>query len=299
MLPIPLTPRLDHAVLALFATALLALTPWSSVGAQTPAGPRRLGGAYEITLTRVTETQGGGSSGSSHDVDSIVERVVGLRPDGVDLEYDLPKSVAPEERAGNWEFPARVSAPDHGPLTLINEPELQARLDPWLQAAGLSRSDCGQWIFTWNAFRIECDPQSVLGMIEAFRAASATLRTGDSYRDPDAARPGPLVRTTAGPAGTTFSVDLAVDPQGVRQGRARSDVVVAQLMRKPTTLDAALRARADEKITGTILITFDTDPAGQIRRRTKVMKLLITTPAGRAERKTITETVERRRILEP
>jgi len=61
----------------------------------------------------------------------------------------------------------------------------------------------------------------------------------------------------------------------VRRGRAESDVVVGEIMNKPVSLDAALRERATEIASGTISVEFETDPTGNVRRRTKVTKLEI------------------------
>jgi hypothetical protein len=89
---------------------------------------------------------------------------------------------------------------------------------------------------------------------------------------------------------------MEVDPDAVRRARAESDVAVGEIMRKPVTLDAALRARANESVSGTISVTFDTDAGGHIRRRTKVTKVETKGPDGRSESQTATETVERRPV---
>jgi hypothetical protein len=52
-------------------------------------------------------------------------------------------------------------------------------------------------------------------------------------------------------------------------------------MNKPVSLDTALRERAREVASRTISVVFETDPAGNVRRRTKVTKLDITGPDGR------------------
>jgi hypothetical protein len=62
------------------------------------------------------------------------------------------------------------------------------------------------------------------------------------------------------------------------------------------SLDAALRQRAREVVSGTISVEFEVDPAGNVRRRTKVTKLDIKGPDGRTETETITEALERRLI---
>ena len=261
-----------------------------------PLAPQ-VGDTYEITLTRDSAQQGShGSSGSSHDKDTIIERVIGLRADGLELQYDLPSAATADARARNWQFPARVFKPFGGPAQLLNGPELEARVDGWLKAAGWPRTVCEHWIFTWNAFRIECDPQSVIKTVESFDLRSADLREGAPYQETEARGSGKLARKAAGPDGEIFAVEMPVDPDTVRRARAESDVVVGEIMNKPVSLDAALRERAREIVSGTISVAFETDPAGNVRRRTKVTKLDIKGPGGRSETETVTETLERRLI---
>ncbi len=257
----------------------------------------QVGDIYELTLTRDSAQQGSDrSSGSSHDKDTIIERVLGLRADGLELEYDLPNAATAGEKASNWQFPARVIKPFGGPTQLLNGPELESRVDGWLKAAGLSRSACGHLIFTWNAFRIECDPQSVIKMVQRFDLRSADVREGIPYQEPDARGSGTLARKEAGPDGETFAVELQIDPDAVRRARAESDVAVGEIMNKPVSLDAAILQRAAEIVSGTISVAFETDQAGNVRRRTKVTKLDIKQPNGRSETQTVTETLERRLI---
>src|SRR5690349_16872844 len=142
-----------------------------AIGARAGAPPLapQVGDTYEITMTRESAQQDShGSSGSSHDKDTIIEQVIGLRADGLELEYDLPNTATADERARDWQLPARVFKPFGGPAQLLNGAELEARVEAWLKAAGWLRTVCGHWIFTWDAFRIECDPHSVLKIVESF-----------------------------------------------------------------------------------------------------------------------------------
>jgi hypothetical protein len=277
-------------VAALLSPAIVAHT-----GA-LPLEPQ-VGDTYEITLARDSAQQrSDGSSGSSHDKDTIIERVIGLRADGLELQYDLPNAATADERARNWQFPARVFKPLGGPAQLLNGPELEVRLEGWLKAAGWPRTVCGHWIFTWDAFRIECDPQSVIETVQSFDLRPADLREGAPYQDTEARGSGKLTRKAAGSDGAILAVEMPVDPEAVRRARAESDVAVGEIMNKPVSLDAALRERAKETVSGTISVEFETDPAGNVRRRTKVTKLDITGPDGRSETDTVTETLERRLI---
>jgi hypothetical protein len=257
----------------------------------------QVGDTYELTLSRDSAQQGSDrSSGSSHDKDTIIERVVGLRTDGLELEYDLPNAATADERASNWQFPARVFKPFRGPPQLLNGAELESRVGEWLKAAGWSRTVCGHLIFTWNAFRIECDPQSVIKTVQSFDLRSADVREGDPYQETDARGSGKLARKEAGPDGAIFAVEMPVDPDAVRRARAESDVAVGEMMNKPVSLDAALLERAGEIVSGTISVAFETDQAEIVRRRTKVTKLDIKKANGRSETQTVTETLERRLI---
>jgi len=277
-----------------FIGVVAALPAIVSGAGASPLAPQ-VGDTYAITMTRDSAQQGShGSSGSSHDKDTIIELVIGIRPDGLELEYDLPKASAANARASNWQFPARVFKPFGGPVQLLNGPELEARVDGWLKAAGWSRAVCGHWIFTWNAFRIECDPQSVLKTVELFDLTSTDLRDGAPYKETEAGGPGKLTKKVAGPDDTIFAVEMPVDPDAVRRGRAESDVAVGEIMNKSTTLDAALRERARETVSGTISVAFETDSAGNVRRRTKVTKLDIKRPDGQSETGNVTEILERR-----
>jgi hypothetical protein len=275
---------------------------WSAapgVRAQPAPGAPRVGDAHQIIRTQETSQRtSDGSSGSSRDNDAIVERVIGVRADGLELEYDLPKEVSAEDRARTWQFPARVFKPDRGPPQLLNRPELEARVDRWLKKAKWSRSVCGRWIFTWTAFRIDCDPESVIRTIEMFDPGPADLRDGAAYQMAGARAPGTVVSKASDANGAVFAVELAVDPDFVHRTRAESDVAVGEMMGKPVSLDAALAERAREVVSGTIVVTFEAGPAGDVRRRTTVTTIEIKGPNDRSETQTVTETLERERLPE-
>jgi hypothetical protein len=274
----------------LFLPALVA-------GAAAPQRMAHVGDTYEISTERDSSQQSsdGSSSGSSHDRDVLVERVVAVDEAGLELEYDLPKTATAQERASAWQFPVRVLAPIRGPLQLLNGAELEARVNGWLKAGHMTRAACGHWIFTWNAFRIECDPASVLKALAIIDLRSEDMRDGASYQDPAARAAAPLTLKTAGPGGATFAVAMTVDPAQVYRARAQSDIVVAEILRKNLTLEAALSARSAEHVSGTINITFETDSTGHVWRRTRVTRLETGQP-GKLETETTTETVTRRPI---
>ncbi|HKD48765.1 MAG TPA: hypothetical protein VKB67_13850 [Rhizomicrobium sp.] len=276
--------------------AAMLLAPTITHAAANSSAPK-VGDTYELILTKDTIQQGSqGSSGNSHDKDTIIERVTGIRTDGIEVEYDLPDTATAKERASNWQLPARIFRPFAGPVQLLNGAELNDRVNKWLKATGLSRSACGQWIFTWNAFQIECDPQSVIKTVEAFDLRNPSLSEGATYQDTDANGPVTLTKASSGQDGAILVAEMQLNPDTVRRARAESDVVVGQIMKRPISLDAAVAKHAADTISGTISVRFETDTSGNARRRTKVTKLNIKTPDGQSETQTTTETLEWRLI---
>lgn len=256
----------------------------------------RVGDAYELRLRSTAEsTADDGSSSSSRSGGQLIERVVAVREDGVELQFDLPPDATAEERARDWQWPARVLKSADGSLKLLNTGELEARIDAWLTLGGMTREACGHWIFTWNAFKIECDPQSVIGTLDAFDLRLGDLREGaSSHTERGGLGPVSLRAESTGPDGATFVAETPIDPDFVRRTHAESDVVVAEITGDPKTLEAALLARASEQNTGTITTTLVTDSRGRVLRRTTVTHIVTTDAAGVVERATSTQTVERR-----
>lgn len=276
----------------------------ASLSAEARASAPRIspeaGAEYEITkvVDTLQKSADGFDSDSSHDESALLERVVVTRDGGVELEYDLPRGATAQDRARNWRFPARVFRPSSGALQLLNGPDLEARLDGWLEAAKLTRDACGRMVFTWTAFRIECDPQSVVGVIEAFDLKSVELREGETYHDADARSPGTLTKADARLKGAAFTAEMPVEPDAVRRERAETDVAVAELMRRPVTLEAALLKQAPERISGTITVKLEESGSGDVRRRTRVRKVETIGADGRSKNETVTEVVERRLVSE-
>lgn len=280
-------------VLAL-ATGLLLQT--LAAHAREPQPGSRVGDVYEIRIESVaSRSSNQGSSGDSNSNYLFLERVIAVRDAGVEVEFDLPEDVSAEDRAPAWQYPVRVLRPPHGPLQLLNGPELERRIAAWLTAARVPREACGRWYFTWNAFQIECDPRSVMETLAHMDLRPSDFRDGAPYQDARARAPGVLRREARGPDGAVFAVEMEVDPEKVRRERARADAVVMEISGDSPALRSARQARSAERISGTIAITFETDGAGGVRR-TKVTALEIGGPNGLRETETVTETVERRLV---
>ncbi len=251
-----------------------------------------VGDSFEIVRTSNSEWKGDGSTGTTHDRDTLVARVIAVGDAGIETEYDLPDNATADDRARDWQFPARTLKPRAAPAQLRNRAELEARSDKWLKAAKLPRTACGKWYFSWNAFRVECDPESVLRTIEAFELGYEPLSEDAPWRDDQATGAAHLHRT---PDGKAFVAELSVDPDAVRRDRVEADLVVAEISKKPLARETAIKAHKAEDISGTIKVRFDTDSSGNVQRRTKVTTLSIRQGEG-VETRTTTEILERRPI---
>lgn len=279
---------------AALASAALAFSFLVSALAANAARPKA-GDVYEIRLAYNSESESNdGSSSSSHGNNAVIERVLEVTPEGLVLEYDLVTEEGLEHgRQDQWQFPFTVFKPLDQPMRLLNAAELEARIGPWLEHTEMPRSACGTSIFTWNVFRIECDPQSVIEAIAKFDVLRPNLRAGALFDEPGAIEPGRIAERSGAPNGATYLVELVIDPEWVRREQAQADVVVGEISGEPLSLEEALSTHASEQITGTITITFEADTAGDIQRRTKVAKVEIRTSDGVVETRRLTETVER------
>lgn len=271
------------------ATSIIAM-PVSGAEAR-PTLPQA-GEVYELVKSYETESRtNGGSSGSSRGRDGMVERIIAVSDVGIEVEYDLSKDVPDQDRLKYWQFPARIFRSPDGAIQLLNRDELERRVDLWLKAAGWTREACGRTIFTWNVFRIECDPQSVVEAIRAVDLTTPDIREGEPYHDAMARAPAVLARK-----GEILVAEFAVDPDAVRRARAESDVVVGEVLGKPVLLEEALAKRSQDRISGTISISFDTDPVGNIWRRIKETRMTTTGPDGETNEEMAKEVVERRLV---
>ena len=263
------------------------------------------GEVFEIRReSRMESATNDGSSGSSFDRDTLAVRVLGRTDAGVELEYDLPPDTSNEDRARQWKFPVHVRRRTDEPTQLLNRAELETRIAAWLKAGDLPREACGRWYFTWNAFRVECDPDSVIETLEAFDPRPDGVAAGVLVGDPAANGPAALTLKSKTGTSATLVADLIVDPEAIQNTRAEADVIVGEIMRKPVSLEAALKARSADAISGAPPIAFEPVAEGRGLRRIKVMTIATigpaqTGPGTRTETQTTTEVLDWRRLPRP
>ncbi|MCA1749150.1 MAG: hypothetical protein ABR601_10415 [Parasphingopyxis sp.] len=275
--------------------AIWLVTP--ATMAQSIQPGEQVGDVYEITLEHEESSQSEAdmTHWSSRGRDVIYERIVAIRDDGVVLEYDMPPEIPAEDRARVWQFPVRVFDPPDGPVQLLNVAELETRVAAWLEASGLTREACDHWYFTWNAFKIECDPQSILEGLERFDLRPGPLAEGVPYRDPHALHSAPFSKTDTDP-GAIYAAEMPIDPAVMRLSEAEANAVTTQIMGESPRLEAEREALSDTEYSGTINVTYETNSEGRVWRRTREMHLVIRKPDGESESRNFHETVERRLV---
>jgi hypothetical protein len=269
---------------------MMALFPQGLAAEPAP----RAGEVYEISRVSDATFSEGGSSGNSHDQDMWVERVIAVRDEGVEVEIDLPANATAQERAASWQFPVRVLRPVQGPPRLLNRAELETRIEHWLRAAHMTRANCGHWIFTWNAFQIQCDPDQVLELLATLDLTAPDLRDGAAYPDPMALAPGRLRQETHGPDNAVFVAEMALDPEKLRREQSRADTAMTEIVGDPPDMRAIRAGLVPRQFSGTIRLRLEVNAARRTLARTRVITLDTERVNGSREHRIVTETVERR-----
>lgn len=251
---------------------------------------------YQLQLKYHTEYTRPSSSGSSNGTDTIVVKLVAQRDGGQELEYDLPDAATDKDRLISWQLPARLFVAADGTRTLLNRAALEARRDQFLKAGGWGKDVCGRWLFTWTAVKIECDPNSVFGIIDMFALQPPLLADGAVFAIPGAAGSAPLKCSIDGDGDQRCIVTMPVDADAVRAELADSDVVVGEISGKPVTPADAAKARAGAQISGMIEVTFDAGADGVVTRRTVVTKIERRDSSGETETSRSTAVLTRTRL---
>ena len=206
------------------------------------------------------------SSGSYH----YVERVIDISDAGVLREFDLDDQR--EERPlVAWQYPVRV-LDDGRSLAIVNRDEMVARRDRFMAEADIPMSACGSYYFTWNVFQVECDPEAVLELYEELDLQPDSLAEGSPVLHSSTDEQGTLERAGR----RSLRAELPVSPELVRRERAEGDMVIAALSGEELTVEEALAARADDRVSGTVEILLEYGPDRMVHTRTETVRITYT-----------------------
>ncbi len=246
-----------------FLSVFMAVVPLFSLRAE-PIETYRL----ELEHSSKAVRDDGLSESSSAGRDDLVERIIERRADGEIVEFDVPLEAGETRSPENWQFPARVLRPESGAMTLLNAGELAARRDAWLREAGIPVEACGSWIFTWSAFRIECDPDDTLAILARYDLRFQAIEPGTAF--PTELAREPIALASDGESergGMRWSGSGELDPDRLVAEAVETAMVIAEITGEPVS-EAIARVHEDAAEThGTIAVTLDTDAHGDIWRR--------------------------------
>lgn len=273
----------------LFALATLIATSACEQPTDAPWSSEVEGSLFEVRVAYESESAGGESSGTSRGHDTLIERIIAVDPTEIVVRYERIPSprryVGEQPNLIDWEFPATISVLDPDAIILQNVDEIEARNAEWRQAAGIPDEACGLWYFTWNAFEIECDPNTVVQALEAFMLYNKELYEGREIKEPHTLEGSVLTFVSSLPL--TLQADFILDPEIIRKERAQQDVIVAQIMQSETiTLEDAIEGRATEQISGTLTTEWELDELGRVIKRTRNSNIAIELESGEIEKLT-------------
>lgn len=237
-----------------------------------------------------TRETGEGSDSSSNGSDTVVERLIERRGSSEVIELDYTADT-PKEARNSWQLPVRFLRTPSGDIQLLDTAELEARVDPWLRRGELTRASCGRTIFTWNAFTIRCDLDSVKELIAAYDLRAVIAREGAAYKAKDALAAVPLKRQQVGST-QVLTATSAIDPERFRDAAMKTAILVAELSGKKLTQEEARTRFAGVRYSGTITTTFTLDAGGNPVRKLETLKLRSVDEDGPSVREE-TRTLER------
>ena len=239
---------------AIIATVLLAATP--SLAAAD--GPDQ----YEISVRYETRSEGNGSSGSSSGSNLYSEVAYPTQGACRTRRFDGIDDPERKRPLADWQLPVEVRECDDQPPVIVNQKEMLARLDAFLAAAKVSREACGKHYFTWNVFKIECDPETVLDTVAGINLGGIPLHDGADYEVPRTGIRVTLALVETTPDGRhTFTSSGAIDPAFLRQEAANTIMVVTEIMCEAVTREQAIAQMEDYQFSGEAKIVLVDDPA--------------------------------------
>ncbi len=241
----------------LFAAALLGCAT-----ATTPAQATDGAEQYEIISSYSTESERPRGSSSSSGSDEFREEVRagadGCRTRTFDV-VDDPEHKRPLEV---WRMPVVLRECPGFPQVIANCEEMEARRDAFLAAAKIPHESCGRYYFTWNVFKIECDPDTILETVANIDLGSIRLEDGAVFTLPDTSTSVTLAAVPVAPAGQRiFKGRTTIDPEVLREGAIKTIMVVAEVRGKAVTREEAMAQIVAHQFSGEAEVTLVEEPA--------------------------------------
>ena len=286
------TWRVKYLLLFLF---VVPQPIYASQSVSTVDGPPSSLIVYEAQTESKSNT---GSRGTSRTRSAIIERTIGERDGDLELEYSFPEADIPENDA--WKLPARVLTKPGSSIELLNESEIKARLENYLEKYPEIRKQCGGVVFTWTAFEIHCDTNHVVDVIESYNLYLGALSEGKLYMEPGALAPAPLRKTSSGNSNLIYEVELVLDPVRLQSEYEKGMEQVAAITGDSVSsvISSSLNLTGENKpqFSGTRLVTIEVSPNGLVEKVHRETTTVVKGGGSFHETRKQKETLERQPI---
>jgi len=235
----------------------------------------------------------GRGSGSGSGRTAMAERVIETREDGLVIEYSIPGDQDKIRGNAMWMYPARVLVAPDGSKTLLNAGELKERNLAWRESAEWPPEVCGQWIFTWTAIQILCDPRKVIEEIEATDMRPGNLAVGTTIALPQYGVELVLGEGEPDDRGMVLTATGTVSSDFAKRQAAQAEVIAAKINGKELALEQALADAASITADGEVGVSFIIDENGSILKREERYDITVTGEDNEGEHRTGRVTVFR------
>lgn len=273
-------------------SAMVSLT----AAAITPANANlaKVGDKYFLKEETKSSYNKDGSSGNSSGGGVLVEEVIEIRQDGWVVEYSLPEDTPDQQKLSQWQFPAKIFKRFSGEWEFLNEETAIARRDKWLSQSEIPKEACNSYVFTWTLVKIECDPNSAIGIAQSYDTGFCEFSKRSAITLFDGAMPVILEVTETGANGFSLEGKSSVDASYVIQADAKNDVIIAQINGDELSYSEALSAREKENVSGNINVSISSDINGCLEKKIISTDITKVAPDGQTEIRESTQILTRK-----
>lgn len=261
--------------------------------AQASKGPE----TFEIAIRYETRSEGSGMSGSSRGGYLYREQIFASEGACRLRRFDVIDDPESPRPLALWEMPVEVRECEGQPAEIANREAMLERLNAFLSAAELPREACGRHYFTWNVFRIECDPDFALETVKRIDLGSLTIEDGAPFFVHDTGTRVKLKLVESRDQGLRrFIGSGAIDPKTLREQTAKTIMVVAEVSGEEVSHEGAMAQIAEHRFSGEVSVTIVEDPVEERITLTVISETAETDAEGQTETRWREEITTREKV---
>ncbi len=260
------------------------------------SGPAFAAERYEILISYETKSEGEMSSGSSRGSYLYVEEVHARENGCLERSFDIVDNPGQPRPLVEWQVPVRLLRCGPDDRKIVNEAQMIARRDHFLEEIEATMEVCGKHYFTWMVFKIECDPRAILETIDRYDLVSLRLEDGANYTLSGNSGKATLSQVSSDLDEQTFVANGQIDPAFLRAQELRQLEILEELSGSSRSSEEMKEELAAKNYSGEFTVTFAVGPAlGEITR-TIVQEMQIIDANGSIETRWREEITQRKRV---